>query len=120
MYLDVRERAPRNAIESIQSNPGGRLVYDAGPSGRFYPNDSASRIVAAVAFVKAAGLDGSASSAVLPLSVTDASSIPTAWRGYVAVALQNGFLKLDGNQFNSSRPLTRLELASALNRLVNN
>ncbi len=120
MYSDVHERAPRNAVESVQANPGGRLVYDAGQSGRFYPYDSASRIVAAVAFVKAAGLDGAASSAVLPLSVTDAASIPSLWRGYVAVALQNGFLKLDGNQFNPSRSLTRLELAAALNRLVNN
>ena len=120
MYSDVHELAARNAVESVQSNPGGKLFYDAVPGGRFYPNERTTRLVAAIAFVKAAGLDASASSAVLPVSVGDASSIPTAWRGYVAVALQNGFLKLDGNQFNQSRSLTRLELAIALNKLVNN
>ncbi len=120
MYSDVRELASRNAVESVQSNPGGRLVYDAAPGGRFYPYDTASKLVAAVAFVRAVGLESSTSAAVLPVSVVDGASIPSALRGYVAVALQYGFLKLDGNRFSPSRPVTRLELAIALNKLVNN
>ena len=120
MYTDVRDLETRNAVESVQSNPSGRLFYDAAPGGLFYPNYQATRLVAAVAFVKAAGLDGSASNAVLPVSVVDASSIPSAWRGYVAVALQNGFLRLDGNRFNPTRPVSRIELAIALNLVVNN
>ena len=119
MYSDVRVLEPRNAVESVQSNPAGRLVYDAAPGSLFYPNNATSKLVAAVAFVKSVGLDSAASSAVLPLSVTDAASIPAALRGYVAVALQNGYLKLDGNQFNASRPITRLEFAIALNKIVN-
>ena len=120
LYSDVRELASRNSVESVQSNPSGRLVYDAASGGRFYPNGTASRLVAAVAFVRAAGLDASAASAVLPVFVADGASIPPALRGYVAVALQYGFLRLDGNQFNPSRSVTRLELAIALNKLVNN
>jgi hypothetical protein len=41
-----------------------------------------------------------------------------AWRGYVAVALQRGFISLDGNAFNPSRNVTRVELATSLNALV--
>ena len=76
--------------------------------------------MAAVAFVKAADLDSAAASAVLPLTVTDAGSIPLQWRGYVAVALQRGFISLDGTQFNGNRAITRIELTLALNRLLNN
>jgi hypothetical protein len=50
--------------------------------------------------------------------VSDGLSIPAAWRGYVAVALQRGFVRLDGNAFNPSRSLTRVELATSLNTLV--
>ncbi|MEQ1607207.1 MAG: S-layer homology domain-containing protein [Pyrinomonadaceae bacterium] len=68
--------------------------------------------------VKAANLESQAASATLPLSMTDAALIPTAFRGYVAVALQNGFMTLDGNQFNPNRALTRLELARAVYALL--
>jgi len=39
-------------------------------------------------------------------------------RGYVAVALQNGCISLDGSYFNPSRGLTRLELAKGTNTVV--
>ena len=119
MYADVRDRTARNAVESVQSNPAGRYFFDVTPAGRFYPNSPANRLVAAIAFVKAAGLDGAASTAVLPFSVTDAASIPGEWRGYAAVALQQGFLQLDGSQFNATRSLTRIELSIALNGIIN-
>jgi hypothetical protein len=47
--------------------------------------------------------------------VTDASEIPPLWRGYVAVALQKGWLSLDeSNKFGAGRPLTRMDLAQAM------
>ncbi len=114
-YTDVRDIWTRNAVESVQSNPNGKLFYDAAAGGHFYPNHSASRLAAAVAFVKAANLESLTATATLPITVTDASSIPSQLRGYVAVALQRGFLRLDDGQFNPSRSVTRLEVARAIN-----
>jgi serine protease AprX len=119
MFTDVRDTESRNAVESTQAFPcGGPLFYDATTGKRFYPLNGATKLAAAIAFVKAAGLSSQAAYASLPLTVSDASSIPLAWRGYVAVALQRGFISLDGNAFNPSRSLTRLELATSLNTLV--
>ena len=118
MFTDVRDADSRNAVESAQSFPSGSLFYDATPGSRFYPLNGATKLAAAIAFVKGAGLDSQAATASLPLTVSDALSIPAAWRGYVAVALQRGFVSLDGNAFNPSRSLTRLELATSLNTLV--
>jgi serine protease AprX len=118
MFTDVRNDDSRNVVESTQAFPSGPLFYDAIRGKNFYPYNGATKLAAAIAFVKAAGLDSQAASASLPLTVSDASSIPAAWRGYVAVALQRGFVSLDGNAFNPSRSLTRLELATALNTLV--
>src|SRR5688572_13410023 len=118
MFTDVRDAYSRNAVESTQAFPSGSLFYDATPGRNFYPYNGATKLVAAIAFAKAAGLSSQAAAASLPLTVSDASSIPLAWRGYVAVALQRGFVSLDGNAFNPSRNLTRVELATSLNTLV--
>ncbi len=118
MFTDVRDTYSRNAVESSQAFPSGSLFYDATPGKNFYPFNGATKLAAAIAFVKAAGLGSQAASATLPLTVSDAWSIPVAWRGYVAVALQRGFVSLDGNAFNPSRSLTRVELATSLNTLV--
>jgi serine protease AprX len=115
MYIDVRDVYSRGVVESAQS---GMLVYDAPRGGRFYPLNSTSRLVAAVAFVKAAGLESEVSTAALPVTMIDAANIPTSLRGYVAIALQRGFLSLDANKFNSSRSITRIELAKALNTMI--
>ena len=118
MFTDVRDLYSRNSIESVQSNPTGPLIADATAGGRFYPHSSVTKLIAAIAYVKAARLEGQVASTSLPLNVTDASSIPAQYRGYVAVALQRGFIKLDGSAFNQSRAITRIELAQALNALV--
>ncbi len=118
LYYDVRDSATRNAVESVQSNPEGKLFYDTTAGNRFYPYYNASKLVAAVAYVKAAGLDQAAASATLSPTVTDASSIPSSLRGYVAVALQKGYISLEGTRFNPNRAITRLELTIALNRLI--
>ncbi len=118
MFTDVRDDYSRSVVESTQAFSSGALFYDATPGKRFNPYNGATKLAAAIAFVKAAGLSSQAACASLPLTVSDASSIPLAWRGYVAVALQRGFISLDGNAFNPSRSLTRLELATSLNTLV--
>jgi serine protease AprX len=118
MFIDVRDAYARNAVESVQANPGGKLIYDADAGGKFYPYASVTKLAGAIALVKAAKLDSAAASATLPSSVSDAASIPVQWRGYVAVALQKGFLTLDGDQFNLSRAITRVELANAIVRLT--
>jgi serine protease AprX len=118
MFTDVRDTYSRNVVESTQAFPSGPLFYDAIRGKNFYPYNGATKLAAAIAFVKAAGLDSQAASASLPLTVSDALSIPAAWRGYVAVALQRGFVPLDGNAFNPGRSLTRVELATSLNTLV--
>ena len=118
MFTDVRDAYSRNLVESTQAFSSGALFYDAIAGKNFYPYNGATKLIAAIAFVKAAGLGPQATSTSLPLTVSDGSSIPANWRGYVAIALQRGFISLDGNSFNPSRTLTRIELATALNTLV--
>jgi serine protease AprX len=117
-YVDVRDAYTRSTIESVQSFTGGRLIADAPVGGRFYPHNSLTRVLAAVALVRAAGLERSAKSATLPLTVTDADAIPLEWRGHVAIALNNGYLSLDGSKFNPISPLKRVEFAGALVKIA--
>ena len=118
LFTDVRDNTTRSSVESVQSNPSGKLFFDASPGGRFYPNNAATKLIAAIALVRAAGLESQVVNATLPITVADAYSIPSALRGYVAVALQNGCISLDGSYFNPSRGLTRLELAKGTNTVV--
>jgi len=118
MFVDARDLWTRNAVESVQSNPGAPLFYDAAAGGRFNPSHSASRLAAAVAFVRAANLESMAATSTLPATVTDAASIPSAMRGYAAVALQKGFLRLEGGRFDPNKAVTRLETARAINAIL--
>ena len=119
MFVDVRDRYTRNAVESVQSHPSGRLFPDVQPGGRFYPYNSISRLAAVIAWVKAAGLESQASTAMLPANVIDANQIPLGLRGYAAVALQRGFVVLDsGNRFSPTRALTRIEMAHGINSVL--
>lgn len=117
IYSDVTDFTTRNVVESVQKSPNGKLIFDAANNGAFRPDNSASKIVAAVALVKAANLQSLAQTTVLPITVADYSQIPSEWRGYVAVALQKGFLSLDGNSFAPNRALKRIELAQAMARI---
>lgn len=120
MFQDVSDSYTRNLVESAQANPSGAIFYDVTAGGRFYPDANASKLVAAIAYVKAAKLESLAASTSLSPTVADHASIPAVLRGYVAVALQRGFITLDsGNRFNPSRGITRIELATALNKLLN-
>ncbi|MDQ1612293.1 MAG: hypothetical protein QOG00_2224 [Pyrinomonadaceae bacterium] len=114
-YRDVRNDASL-FIESVQNAPGGALFLDVERGGSFSPNDAAGRLTAAVALVRAAGLQAEAeSSQSLPLTTLfDAGLIPSALRGYVRVAISRGLLTTTNSNFRPQAPLTRLELAQAM------
>lgn len=114
-YTDVPDRTTTLFVESVQAAPGGALFPDAAPGSRFGPDDMADRLTAAVVLVRASGLRGEAEQrAGALLTVTDAYAIPSALRGYVAVALDRGLLTAGGGSFRPQAALTRLELAHAL------
>jgi hypothetical protein len=115
LFVDSTDLSTRNAAESVYAHPNGKLFFDTTAGGRFYPNSSASRLVMAVAMVKAAGLESSAGTTLLPENITDLALIPAQWRGFIAVALQRGYITLDGNQVNPNRAVSRIELSRALN-----
>jgi serine protease AprX len=114
-YTDVRDASTRIVVESTQAAPGGALIPFAVPGGRFRPDEPANRLDAAVALVRAAGLQSEAKAkAGAPLPVTDAAAIPGSLRGYVVVALERGLLRKIGTEFRPQRALTRSELAHAI------
>jgi serine protease AprX len=114
-YTDVRDASTMLFVESAQSSPNGALFTDAAPGSQFRPDDYATRLAAAVALVRAAGLQAEANAAASqPLNLNDASDVPSALRGYVAVALAHGLLTADGGNFRAQSALTRAELAHAL------
>ncbi|HEX8129663.1 MAG TPA: S8 family serine peptidase [Pyrinomonadaceae bacterium] len=115
-YRDVRSTSTLLFVESVQNAPQGALFTDVERGGSFMPNDAAGRLTAAVALVRAAGLQAEAESAQsLPLTALfDASLIPASLRGYVRVALARGLLSTSNSNFRPQAPLTRLELAQAM------
>ena len=113
-FTDVADSTTMLFVESVQSAPAGALFTDASPGGKFRPDDFASRLTAAIALVRAAGLQAEASTAVLPLNIKDAAEIPAAARGYVAVALNSGLLTAENGYFQAQSAITRAQLAHAL------
>lgn len=112
-YSDVQDCFTIPFVESAQASPAGSLFVDVTSGGAFRPNDSATRLVAAVALVRAAGLRSEAEGKLTPLQFLDASSIPYQLRGYVSVAVSRGLLE-GGSYFRPQNPLTRAELAHAV------
>ncbi len=113
-YQDVRDTTTRLFVESVQASPNGPLFVDAPTGGRFRPNDNVTRLTAAIALVRAAGLRSEAeASAGIPLSFLDAAGIPDEYRGYVSVATSRGMLAGD-TLFRPQAALTRAELAHAI------
>ncbi|HEX7175769.1 MAG TPA: S8 family serine peptidase [Pyrinomonadaceae bacterium] len=114
-YADVLDRSTMLFVESVQAAPGGPLFADATPGASFRPDDMVDRLTAAVAIVRASGLRAEAESrAGALLNVTDAGAIPSALRGYVAVALERGLLNAEGGAFRPQSALARIELAHAM------
>jgi len=114
-FTDATDKATMIMVESVQSAPGGPLFTDASPGGAFRPDDRASRLTAAIALVRAAGLRSEAESrAGCSLPVSDASTIPYSLRGYVYVALNRGLMTADGGVFRPNDAMTRVELSHAM------
>jgi serine protease AprX len=114
-FTDATDKATMIMVESQQSAPGGPLFYDASPGGPFRPDDRATRLTAAIALARAAGLRSQAESlAGTSLPVSDASSILSSLRGYVKVALDRGLMTADGGVFRPNDAMKRVELAHAM------
>ncbi len=113
-YKDVRDANTMLFVESVQASPTGSLFIDVAKGGQFRPQDNVTRLVAAVALVRAAGLRSEAEAkAGTPLTFLDAANIPAELRGYVSVAISNGLLKADSS-FKPLGTLTRGDLAQAV------
>jgi serine protease AprX len=118
-YLDVRDTSTMSFVESVQASPSGSLFLDVVPGGRFRPNDSVTRLSAAIALVRAAGLRSEAEAKTnTPLAFLDALTIPGELRGYVAVAVSRGFVQAD-TLFRPQNSYSRAELAHAIAVLQN-
>jgi len=79
-------------VESVQASPTGPLFIDAN-NGQFRPGQNVTRLAAAVALVRAAGLRAEAeSSAGAPLAFLDSASVPNERKGYVFLAVSKGLL----------------------------
>ncbi|MCU1264501.1 MAG: hypothetical protein JWM21_819 [Acidobacteria bacterium] len=113
-FQDVGDAFTRMFVDSVQASPNGPLFYDAVGVNRFRPNDAVTRLTAAVALVRAAGLSSEADTKKnAPLAFLDAWNIPAELRGYVAVAAARGFISPD-TSFRPQVSLTRAELAHAM------
>lgn len=118
-FSDATDSATRIMVESVQSAPGGPLFTDATTGGPFRPDDNATRLTAAIALVRAAGLRSEAESkAGISLPVSDAYMIPSSLRGYVWVALDRGLMASSGGYFLPNQPMKRVELAKAMVGMV--
>jgi hypothetical protein len=116
-FSDVRDRSTMLFVESAQSSPSGAL-FPVITGGSFQPDASVDRLTAAIALVRAAGLRQQAESGAYALTVSDSLSIPAAWRGYVAAAIQNGLIKTNGTAFNPQGQFTRFDLSRGMARLA--
>ncbi len=113
-YQDVQYNSSRLFVESVQASPNGALFVDVAPGGSFRPNDVVTRLVAAVALVRAAGYRAEADDrAGIPLAYPDGASVPSHLRGYVSVAVSRGLMQSD-SLFRPQNSFTRGELARAL------
>ena len=112
-FIDVQDPTTMNFAEGAQS-----LFPDAVRGSTFRPDDRATRLVAAVVLVRAAGLRAEAESkAGVFLPYTDAASIPYDLRGYVQVAVSYGLMS-SAQQFNPPGALTRAELARGVSTIL--
>ena len=96
-YSDVRDPVTSLFVESFK--PRQRVaLHRRAKGGQFRPNDNVTRLAAAVALVRAAGLRSEAEAkAGTPLPFLDASGSPVNLRGYVSVAISGGLLQADTN-----------------------
>jgi serine protease AprX len=119
LFSDVTDAWMRGYVESVQTAPAGPIFPDAPAGGTFSPQKSLDRLTAAVALVRAAGLESEAQAAsAQTLAYADAAEIPAQWRGHVHVAVRRGLVSSDASNFNPQQPLTRAQLAHALSIII--
>lgn len=94
----------------------GFLISDG---NKLSPMQPLTRLEAAVMMVKAAGLDADAQvKAGADLNFTDANQIPAKLAGYIAVAVEQGFVTgYEDGSLKGHKTLTRAEWAALLDRL---
>lgn len=118
-YQDTRDASTMLFVESVQASPTGALFIDVSSGGQFRPFDSATRLAAAVALVRASGLRGEAEAkAGIALPFVDGLSIPNELRGYVSVAVSKGLMQADSS-FRPQGTLSRADLAHAVTVIQN-
>ena len=112
-------------IETVAGARARRKVMEkrAGPLSRFAPRQLVTRLDYTVAVVRAAGLEAVAQSrAGETLGLSDESLIPAASKGYVAVALEHGFIQTvvtsAGQCFDPDGSVPRLSAARQLVKLL--
>ena len=112
-YPDVRDATTALFVESAQASPTGSLFIDVSNGAPFRPFDNVTRLAAAVALVRAAGLRSEAEAkAGILLAYSDGLSIPAELRGYVSVAIAKGLLTT-GPAFGPQGVFNRGDLARA-------
>ncbi|HVF91551.1 MAG TPA: S8 family serine peptidase [Blastocatellia bacterium] len=112
-FIDVGNNSNTVFIESVVHSPRGNLMGATGAS--FYPQARVERMMAAMALVKAAGLEQEAmnASSINP-GISDWSTVPENMRGYVSVAVSRNLMGSSGAQyFRPFDSITRAELAMA-------
>src|SRR5262249_47180704 len=109
-FTDEPNDASAIFIESVTHSPFGDLLGSVG--GRFYPQSAVSRATAAVAIIKALGLESDAqtASSANP-GLADWNQIPIAARGYVSLAVSRNLMQATAGMFRPNDSITRLELA---------
>ncbi|HYO62509.1 MAG TPA: S8 family serine peptidase [Pyrinomonadaceae bacterium] len=115
-HPDVIDSVTANYAESALAAPSGPLFYDAAaPGTSFRPDDPTTRLAAAVALVRAAGLRHEAENFTgSEVLIADLADIPPSYVGYVNVAIARGLIVPQGSYFRPNAPLTRAELAHAM------
>jgi serine protease AprX len=112
-FTDVSDATTMDFVEAARP-----LFPDAVRGGAFHPDAYATRLVAAVVLVRAAGLQQEADAkAGAWLPYTDAQSIPFNLRGYVQVAVSRGLMTA-ATQFNPGGALSRAELARGIAAVI--
>ena len=103
-------------VETVSGAQARRHLMDDTSGKSFQPNTNADRLDFAVSLVRAAGLEAQAQArAGVSLGLVDEDKIPSELHGYVAVALERGFIDTystsAGLKFDPNGSIPRLNAA---------
>jgi serine protease AprX len=110
-------------VETVAGSRTRQILIDPKNGSAFQPGNDVLRLDFAVSIVRAAGLESEAQArAGESLGLLDEDKIPAEFRGYVAVALENGLIDTvpawGGAKFHPKGPLSRLKSARFFLRLL--